>query len=121
MSVVDGQIANAATFNGAFASKQDNNTLNGVQTLAHAGSGATVSDVQQTINDNSDDISTLFTDLNNHVTDLANPHVVTKAQVGLSVVDNTSDLDKPISTATQAALDLKASIEESIVNALIFG
>ena len=31
-----------------------------------------------------------------------------KAAVGLSDVDNTSDADKPISTATQSALDLKA-------------
>lgn len=34
-----------------------------------------------------------------------NPHKVTKADVGLGNVDNTSDLDKPISTATQTALD----------------
>jgi hypothetical protein len=34
---------------------------------------------------------------------------ITKAMVGLSSVDNTSDLAKPISTATQAALDLKVS------------
>ena len=32
---------------------------------------------------------------------------LTAAQVGLDQVDNTSDLDKPISTATQTALDLK--------------
>lgn len=32
-----------------------------------------------------------------------------KSDVGLSNVDNTSDVNKPISTATQAALDLKAS------------
>ena len=32
---------------------------------------------------------------------------VTKNTVGLSNVDNTTDLDKPISTATQAALDAK--------------
>lgn len=32
-----------------------------------------------------------------------------KADVGLSNVDNTSDLNKPISTATQTALNLKAS------------
>lgn len=37
-----------------------------------------------------------------------NPHAVTKAQVGLGNVDNTSDADKPISTATQTALDGKA-------------
>lgn len=30
---------------------------------------------------------------------------ITKANIGLSEVDNTSDLDKPISTATQAELD----------------
>jgi hypothetical protein len=36
-----------------------------------------------------------------------NPHAVTKADVGLGNVNNTSDLNKPISTATQAALDLK--------------
>lgn len=33
----------------------------------------------------------------------------TKAQVGLGNVDNTSDASKPISTLTQAALDLKAT------------
>lgn len=38
-----------------------------------------------------------------------NPHAVTKAQVGLGNCDNTSDLAKPISTATQAALDAKAT------------
>lgn len=44
-----------------------------------------------------------------HVADKQNPHEVTKVQIGLGNVDNTSDLDKPISTATQAALDGKAS------------
>ena len=34
---------------------------------------------------------------------------ITKAMVGLGNVDNTSDLDKLISTATQVALDLKAN------------
>lgn len=37
-----------------------------------------------------------------------NPHAVTKAQVGLASAEDTSDADKPISTAQQAALDLKA-------------
>lgn len=43
-----------------------------------------------------------------HLIDHENPHQVTAAQVGLGNVDNTADLDKPISTATQAALDGKA-------------
>src|SRR5690554_5124119 len=38
-----------------------------------------------------------------------NPHNVNASDVGLGNVDNTSDLDKPISTATQGALDSKAS------------
>ena len=45
--------------------------------------------------------------VDDHLVDTANPHSVTKAQLGLGNVDNTADLDKPISTATQAALDLK--------------
>lgn len=36
-----------------------------------------------------------------------NPHGTTKTNIGLGNVDNTSDLNKPISTATQTALDLK--------------
>ena len=45
-------------------------------------------------------------ELDTHETNLNNPHEVTKTQVGLGNVDNTSDLNKPISTATQTALDL---------------
>jgi hypothetical protein len=56
--------------------------------------------------------TTDITDNNTHKTRTDNPHSVTQAQVGLSNVDNTSDLNKPISTATQTQLDLK----ESIVN-----
>ena len=41
----------------------------------------------------------------NHTNDYENPHNVTKEQIGLDQVDNTSDLEKPISDATQAALD----------------
>ena len=35
---------------------------------------------------------------------------LTKSMVGLSNVDNTSDLNKPVSTATQSALDLRKRI-----------
>ena len=40
-----------------------------------------------------------------HVSDKANPHGVTKAQVGLGNVDNTSDANKPVSTAQQTAIN----------------
>ena len=51
--------------------------------------------------------ATLATNLSNHIGNKSNPHGVTKAQVGLSNVDNTSDANKPISTATQTALNGK--------------
>jgi hypothetical protein len=35
---------------------------------------------------------------------------ITKAMVGLTNVDNTTDANKPVSTATQTALDLKANL-----------
>jgi len=38
---------------------------------------------------------------------------ITKSMVGLSNVDNTSDLNKPISTATQSVLNTKANIIET--------
>jgi hypothetical protein len=54
-----------------------------------------------------------------HANRVDNPHSVTKTQIGLSNADNTSDLNKPISTATQAALNLKydASNPSGYVNA----
>ena len=47
--------------------------------------------------------------LDTHASDINNPHNVTAAQLNLDNVDNTSDADKPISTATQNALDTKPS------------
>lgn len=52
--------------------------------------------------------ATITTNLSKHTSNYENPHHVTKAQVGLDNVDNTSDINKPISTATQNALNLKA-------------
>lgn len=52
--------------------------------------------------------ATVNQSLINHVNNTNNPHSVTKSQVGLGNVNNTADLDKPISDATAAALALKA-------------
>ena len=54
------------------------------------------------------DLSLVQSALSSHTSNTSNPHSVTKAQVGLGNVDNTSDANKPVSTATQGALDLKA-------------
>jgi len=48
--------------------------------------------------------------LTSHTSNTSNPHSVTASQVGLGNVNNTSDANKPVSTATQTALDLKKSI-----------
>lgn len=40
-----------------------------------------------------------------HVEDTTNPHHVSAEQVGLGNVDNTADIDKPVSTAQQEAID----------------
>ena len=42
--------------------------------------------------------------LDAHLLDKSNPHGVTKAQVGLGNVNNTSDTNKPVSTAQQTAI-----------------
>lgn len=55
------------------------------------------------------DIDAVQTNLETHINNKSNPHEVTKDQVGLGNVNNTSDANKPISTATQTALNGKFS------------
>lgn len=55
-------------------------------------------------------IAKAIVDLIAHIANKSNPHSVTAEQVGLGNVNNTSDMDKPISTAVQTALDEKASL-----------
>lgn len=55
------------------------------------------------------DIDAVQTNLETHINNKSNPHEVNKVQVGLSEVDNTSDANKPISNATQTALNGKFS------------
>jgi polygalacturonase len=45
--------------------------------------------------------------LTSHTGNTSNPHGVTESQVGLSDVDNIADSAKPVSTATQTALNAK--------------
>ena len=50
-----------------------------------------------------------ITPMSAHISNQNNPHNVTKAQVGLGNVDNTSDLNKPVSTAVQTELNKKVN------------
>ena len=77
--------------------------------ISNAVQGA-LDEVKESINSGN---TTITDNLTKHIEDFNNPHKVTKEQVGLGNVDNTSDLDKPISNATQEALD---KITESITN-----
>jgi hypothetical protein len=56
-----------------------------------------------------------------HIADVANPHAVTKTQVGLGNADNTSDVNKPVSTAQQTALDLKAPLASPTFTGTVAG
>ena len=60
--------------------------------------------VDDLIADTGSDVTALETKVNNHIANKSNPHTVTKAQVGLGNVNNTSDADKPVSTAQAAAI-----------------
>lgn len=55
-----------------------------------------------------------------HSQSAGNPHGTSKADVGLGNVDNTSDANKPVSTAQQTALDLKANKALSALTAPTF-
>ena len=52
---------------------------------------------------------------------ITTPTGIVKGDVGLGNVDNTTDLNKPISTATQTALDLKAPIASPTFTGTVSG
>lgn len=70
--------------------------------------------VEKLISDEAATRAQADTDVNakvdSHIGNKSNPHGVTKAQVGLGNVNNTSDADKPVSTAQATAIaDAKAA------------
>lgn len=60
--------------------------------------------IDTAIGDTGTDLTALKTKVNNHIANKANPHGVTKSQVGLGNASNTSDADKPVSTAQATAI-----------------
>ena len=66
--------------------------------------------IDNQISDTGSDVTELETKVNNHIANKSNPHGVTKSQVGLGNASNTSDANKPVSTAQAAAIaDAKAA------------
>ena len=72
--------------------------------------------VQEALNTLGNTIDTGITnasgELRAHIRNKENPHNVTAELLGLGLVDNTRDLDKPISYAVQTALEGKVSYED---------
>jgi len=81
------------------------NLLASTAPLVHTHTASAVTDFQTAVSSN-----TAVTANTAHSTNTANPHNVTKAQVGLANAENTADSAKPVSTATQAALDAKTAL-----------
>lgn len=66
--------------------------------------------IDEAVGNTDTDLTALETKVNNHIANKSNPHGVTKAQVGLGNANNTSDANKPVSTAQASAIaDAKAA------------
>ena len=63
-------------------------------------------------------VAALATAMTDHINDHDNPHNVSKSDVGLGNVDNTSDANKPVSTAQATAIAGKLDVTGGIVNNL---
>lgn len=82
-----------------------------IEVLNGEGDGSVRQSIDNALNAISDQFTEVDTTINNHVTNTNNPHGVTKEQLGLDKVENTSDAEKPISDAAQVALDGKADLK----------
>ena len=66
--------------------------------------------IDEAVGNTDTDLTALETKVNQHIANKSNPHAVTKTQVGLGNVNNTSDANKPVSTAQASAIaDAKAA------------
>ncbi len=106
-----------------YYAKLDSPDFIGTVTLPSATSIGTVASDEISTLSGSLTNTTIQTQINNILLDKADKDSpiftgtvsgIDKTMVGLENVDNTSDQDKPISDATQAALDLKASLSGAI-------
>lgn len=101
VSSVFGRLGAIVATNGDYTASQVTN--------APAGNIVAIT-VQAAINELDGQDTTITASLSSHTSNTSNPHSVTKTQVGLGNADNTSDANKPVSTAQQTALDLKEAL-----------
>ncbi len=122
---------NAALTDGDFATESYVTTAVSNLVAAAPSTLNTLNELAEAINDDASFASTVTTALGNKLDSstasttyapIASPTFtgtvsgVTKSMVGLGNVDNTADANKPVSTATQTALDLKLNLSEPSVD-----
>lgn len=92
---------------------------------AHNTSAAAHADIRQAVTDTraaaQQAAAAVQGNLDTHTGNKSNPHSVTKAQVGLGRVDNTSDADKPLSTAAQNAMAQLSDELEKVAGMTLLG
>jgi hypothetical protein len=112
ISDIEGALTGHTGLTYAHGSEGDIVGVNNTQTLTNksiSGATNTLSSIPQSaITDLGTDLGLLAPKANPAFTGTVTG--ITKAMVGLENVDDTSDLNKPISTLTQSALDLKADL-----------
>lgn len=115
MSIANGVAADATNLNAAFASKTVDNTLSGIQTLDHSGSGATVADAQQAINDLFDADSIMQADI---ATLQADVSALKPMKTEYRTIDSTEFTNKSLILVetpflpTEVTVDLKGGIAQ---------
>jgi hypothetical protein len=110
-------VAQKSAFNTNFGTNLGNSVdgatytsgLAGKSNTGHTHVASEITDFSNTVTNNSNVLSST-----NHIGRIDNPHSTTKSQIGLSNVDNTSDVLKPVSSATQIILDQKAVIDDNV-------
>ena len=95
-------------------------TANNTDTFLLDRTNHTGTQLSSTISDFNTQITTLSLIKSNNLSDL--PNIVTaKTNLSLQNVDNVSDINKPVSTATQTALNLKANLNSPTFTGTVNG
>lgn len=110
---LNSEITRATTKEGSIES-----SLNSEVSRAQSAESGISNSLENEVNRATSTESNINSELSGHKYNESNPHNVTKLQVGLGNADNTSDIDKPVSTAQQNALDLKADLESPILTGI---
>lgn len=102
-----------ALANTALATAQDAQTAASVADGKAVAAQTTADDAYTLATTANTTASTADGKIDNHIADTNNPHNVSKAQIGLSNVDNTADSSKPLSTPQKTYIDEQVDILEA--------